>query len=387
MKKLEATFQIVTPMFLGGADQAAEMVRPASVKGALRFWWRALNWARCLGEKADQETEGLRHLHAEEARLFGIAAGDKEKGGQGIFLMQVHEHKIDIVAQPFKPLESGQLYLLGQGLGTFKNGNSCLRNAIQTNGQFGVRLAFRPSASESDFKQISDALLMFGLLGALGSRARHGLGSVVLTEWNGAQKTPQTQEEYTALLTSLLVKTQAKTEPPLTAFSHLSRIDLSQTNVDALTLLNLVGMEQQMYRSFGSNGKVNGKVAERNFKNDHDLILSATENTQITHAPERTVFGLPHNYFFSSTKAKADVNYAPNGDEGRRSSPLLLHIHKIDSVFVAVHTLLPAKFLPDLALIRIKAKKSIQVKPTPDWEILHRYLNRFSKGVTIHGNK
>ncbi|WP_373691017.1 RAMP superfamily CRISPR-associated protein [Endozoicomonas sp. ONNA2] len=33
-------------MFLGDArsDAWTEKIRPSSLKGALRFWWRALNW-------------------------------------------------------------------------------------------------------------------------------------------------------------------------------------------------------------------------------------------------------------------------------------------------------------------------------------------------------
>ena len=43
-------YRIVTPMFLGGENQQADATqfRNASFKGALRFWWRALNWGRCL---------------------------------------------------------------------------------------------------------------------------------------------------------------------------------------------------------------------------------------------------------------------------------------------------------------------------------------------------
>jgi CRISPR/Cas system CMR-associated protein Cmr1 (group 7 of RAMP superfamily) len=42
---LEATFRVVTPMFLGGAkaDDRAEL-RVPPIKAALRFWWRAIRW-------------------------------------------------------------------------------------------------------------------------------------------------------------------------------------------------------------------------------------------------------------------------------------------------------------------------------------------------------
>ena len=385
MKTLEATFQIITPMFLGGAEQRAETVRPASVKGALRFWWRALNWSRCLANNNHDEILALRSLHDQEARLFGIAASDAA-GGQGVFLLQVCDQGIVLADQPFNSLGNGQLYLLGQGLATFKNGNSCIRNAIKENGHFTVKLMFRHTTSDPDMQSIRDAVLLFGLMGALGSRARHGLGSVAITKWSGPQEIAQTAQEYQNLLSGLLKDTCANALPPFTAFSHLSRIDLSKTDANALKLLNVVGMEQQMYRSYGRNGKVNGQEAEQNFADDHDLILAATQGKRIDRAPKRVVFGLPHNYFFSSTNGKADVNYAPGDNDGRRASPLMLHLHPIGSKFVAVHTLLPAKFLPDQAQIRIKARGTSNVNSTPDWHVLHDYLNRFN-GETLHGSR
>ena len=44
MNKLEVTFRVVTPMFLGGAkpNDFAEL-RPPSIKSAMRYWYRALD--------------------------------------------------------------------------------------------------------------------------------------------------------------------------------------------------------------------------------------------------------------------------------------------------------------------------------------------------------
>lgn len=49
---ITATFEIVTPMFLGDADQKATSIRPTAIKGALRFWWRALNGNMSLTDLA-----------------------------------------------------------------------------------------------------------------------------------------------------------------------------------------------------------------------------------------------------------------------------------------------------------------------------------------------
>jgi CRISPR-associated protein Cmr1 len=204
-----------------------------------------------------------------------------------------------------------------------------------------------------------------------------------------ASTTLMTRAEYEAEIKKLFTDSLAQGEPPFTAFSTKTRIDVSASHSDALRLLDSVGRQQQLYRSYGQQGRVNGQPAERKFGDDHDLILHATNGKTPTHAPKRVVFGLPHNYFFSSTRAKADVNYAPNGAEGRRASPLCLHIHPVsDGGFVAVHTLMPAKFLPTGGQIRIKARGTFNVPSSPDWSVLHTYLNRFTdKKEVIHGQR
>jgi hypothetical protein len=77
--------------------------------------------------------------------------------------------------------------------------------------------------------------------------------------------------------------------------------------------------------------------------------------------------------------------------DARRSSPLLLHIHPVfDCGFVAVHTLLPARFLPAGKTIRIKAgRNTSQVSPSINWDVLGNYLNRFitNGGEVIHGKQ
>jgi CRISPR-associated protein Cmr1 len=393
---IKATFSIVTPMFLGDAEQKAIDIRPPSIKGALRFWWRALNWARISAECADIEVDALKKLHSEEGRLFGISAGDDD-GGQGIFLLNVLPSKIEKSEQPFKDMDGAQLYLLGMGLGSFKGGNHTLRNAL-VSGDFTVRLLFRSSSEASDQQSIRDALYAFGLLGALGSRARHGMGSISLKEWEGdARKVPQNVQEYQAAIASLLGRL-GEALPPYTAFSQKTRIDISAQNEDPIKLLSKVGIEQQLYRSFGRNNKVQGKPAERKFTNDHDLIMAATKGNRIEAAPQRAVFGLPHNYSFSSSGWRAEVEYAPDGGAGRRSSPLLLHIHGLpDGQFIAVHSLLPAQFLPKNAQMLIQPKPpkedryaykvSSKVPVNVDWQVIHNYLNRFEQKETIYGAK
>lgn len=381
---LKARFCIVTPMFLGDADQKASSIRPPSLKGALRFWWRALNWSGFLKQANQNEVAALQAMHKEEARLFGATAADNA-GGQGVFLLTVAKDETKVAEQPFgKDMSGAQLYLLGMGLGSFKDGNHTLRNALEAMGCFSVELLFRPKTSASDRKSVADALYAFGLLGALGSRARHGMGSVSLIGWEGKETrtVPKTQEEYKKAIQTLLgpETEQANTLPPFTAFSQKSEIWVSVKDKSPMRLLSIVGKQQMLYRSYGRNNRVLNQQAERNFADDHDLIMNATNGHRIQKAPRRVVFGLPHNYFFSSTLQKADVNYAPKGQDGRRSSPLILHIHKLaDEQFLAVHALLPALFLPTDASIQITSEAlwhPVDVPADVDWSVLTNYLKR-----------
>lgn len=46
MIELEARFRIVTPLFMSGSDKLKAELRVPSIKGVLRFWWRALALGR-----------------------------------------------------------------------------------------------------------------------------------------------------------------------------------------------------------------------------------------------------------------------------------------------------------------------------------------------------
>lgn len=378
---ITAKFSIVTPMFIGDANQQATDIRPTSIKGALRFWWRALNWDKFSAEYSTDEAAALRALHKEEARLFGIAASDNKIDGQGVFLLNVTSQQLKIENQPFTKKPNS--YLLGMGLvENPKDGKP--RSAI-FEGTFNVQLLFRPNCKAEDKKSIADALYAFGLLGALGSRARHGMGSVALTSWQGEEQReiPKTKQAYQTAIQHLIGK-RICTNAPFTAFTKNTRIDFSLSDKHVFSLLNKVGAEQQMYRSFGQNNKVLGQTAERNFKEDHDLIMQAGNGEKVSEAPKRAIFGLPHNYFFSSTYTNVNIDYLPDGKTGRRASPLILHIHPLDDVgFTALHGLFVSEFLPKDAKIVIKSKSFVPANV--DWQVIHNYLNRFQQKETILG--
>lgn len=67
MEELVFTCETVTPMFCYGADGQTPEIRAQSIKGALRFWWRAM-----------QEESDSKKLFTKEADIFGHASNEKK---------------------------------------------------------------------------------------------------------------------------------------------------------------------------------------------------------------------------------------------------------------------------------------------------------------------
>lgn len=368
-----AHFDIVTPMFLGGADQQAEHIRPASFKGMLRFWWRAVNWGR-LRKKFTDDAAALRALHEEEARLFGNSANDG-KGGQGCFLMSIVMpdkalviSKKGTVHEKFSRNDAARYlgYGLMEAFSSEKKSTKAgqlNRDCLNEEQQFTVKFLFKDGLDES----IKNALIAFGLLGGLGSRTRHGMGSVALKEirlkdaviWSA----PKTIDEYHAALKTLFEGANAVESTPYSAFNANTRIDILMKASSAFSVLNGFGKAMLMYRSWGKDNKVLGQESEKRFKKDHDwskgLIKEAFH-------PQRVVFGLPHNY---GKRANEQVNAA---EHERRASPLFFHVHQIANEYIGVSLLMRADFLPAGEQINAGGKK---IDAKIEWSVITDFLD------------
>jgi len=387
MHELVANYQITTPMFLGNVEAHANGIRVPSLKGALRFWWRALNWSSIRATARD-DGEALSQLHRREADLFGIAAGDNE-GGQGAFLIRAKR-----IAQnhpeKWRP-KPGHTYLLGQGLYHFRDG---FLRTFQTNGRIEARLLFRPDSDPEKRREVARALFALGIFGGLGSRARKGFGSLAITGLDGIDgfTIPQDRTSYVSAAREILAETGGCSEPPFTAFSSKTSFQvLENGRNDALQLLHEIGFDQQLYRSYGRadrNGKhwVHNTEAEQNFEEDHDQILAVIKREKRPEAlPNRAVFGLPHNYFYGGINRKLDINPG-NKDRTRRASPLFQHIHTFpDGTAVCGQALIRAHFLPlnePIVFKRGREDEDRLIGGEPDWATLSGLLDRQARKFT-----
>lgn len=377
--ELVAHYKITTPMFLGGENQTTDntQFRNASFKGALRFWWRALNWGAALKQAGNQAAAALSFLHKREGELFGLASDGNDSRQSCV---QIHsELRGSGISKTNLP---NHTYLLGMGLYNYKEG--MLRDYLH-GGSLVLRLIFKPKTKEEDIESVQQAAIALGLLGGLGSRSRKGFGSLALQkiELSGNKELSYTTEESIQMFVQGL-DFSAHEDAPFSALTRATRIDISATKTSAMDALAVINTELQLYRSFGQNGKVGSVPARRNFISDHDNVLAATLGTPLQALPERAVFGLPHNYFFSSSKAKLDINVE---DEARRASPLLIHIHALDDgKFIAMQTLLQSQFLPASTGVEAKKDRASPQKIANidvDHGVISRYMDGFNNKKTL----
>jgi len=150
-------------MFLAGADGKTPELRPPSIKGLMRFWWRAMK-----GHLPPEE------LKKEEGKIFGAS---DEKIGRSKFNIRIKKQPIstDIIKNfleeiPYEEKTSyaGIFYLLYSTLMLNE------RPYIKSNTTFSIKI------SSSDTQPFQEAVHSFALLtffGALGTRSRRGAGA------------------------------------------------------------------------------------------------------------------------------------------------------------------------------------------------------------------
>ncbi len=160
MKTLTITLKTVTPLFLGGAepDKTAEL-RVPSIKGAMRFWYRAMDPDYKLNEP----------------KIFGST-----DSGQSKF-------SVRIVSQTIIPGNCGaknwntRTKISYLGYGPINRGETT-RPYIESGSEFTMKIAFKPKTEDDERLAIEKSLWALLMFGGLGSRSRKGFGSLVVTK-------------------------------------------------------------------------------------------------------------------------------------------------------------------------------------------------------------
>lgn len=158
IRKSVLTLQLLTPCFCSGADQESAEIRSPSIRGQLRWWYRA------LGGTPEKEKEIFGGIHGEvQASSLVVRVGDlPPKGGCK-----------NLKKMGLKTEKGPQGYLLWP-LGSKSRGLFEPREDHFPS--FSLHLMHRPLRGGRTLP--SQTLLAFALFGTLGTRSRRGYGSL-----------------------------------------------------------------------------------------------------------------------------------------------------------------------------------------------------------------
>lgn len=366
---LTVTFKTVTPLFLGGAGptERAEFRAP-SIKGALRFWYRA----------TDPD------YRSHEGRIFGST-----DTGQAAFSIRIAPRDIRRGAKGDDRWNNKKTAYLGFGLINRVGGKFVtVREYIQSKSTFDLSLSFGKMTNGRDRTKIEQALWALTSFGGLGARSRKGFGSLEVLEIKGHVDSSLiwTFDNSNALSTAvsdyIWNLPQQKDMPEFTAFSEKCRCVVTKECGDGEQTLEWLANELQGFRSFRSKNRASI------VKNDHDIMVKFLKTGEIAAPPKRAAFGLPHNYYFTRSldRIGGEINYMDGTQKGRRASPMLLHVHGLtNGKACVVATFLPAPLIPKGHAVVVEGNSQRQRLPLPDdfsaVEMFMDHLLKFKTGV------
>ncbi len=215
MQSITFTCETITPMFLAGADGTTPELRAPSIKGALRFWWRAMNGHLSL--------EDLRRI---EGEIFG-STNQKSK-----IIIIANEQPKTVSENEMLPHKTDERHRSPKS--SFSNGsilNIQLRmfNTID----LGSSLKFT-------VEQLKNLFTLTATLGGFGKRNRRGMGSFKIV--NGATM-PSSLQDIETLLNSVVLKKDLNKKFILN--SHSNTIEI-QKDIESLKDINHYPTIQQI---------------------------------------------------------------------------------------------------------------------------------------------
>jgi CRISPR type III-B/RAMP module RAMP protein Cmr1 len=159
--------ELLTPLIMAGANQGEPELRAASIKGALRWWWRAT-----------QADDDIPNLHQRELQIFG-----------GVFNKDRKQHKSQVSIsvrwekQPkhkrldqFTELNADSIRYLAYG--ALGEGDNQPRSAFCQGEVFYLAMKY-PSQLASTIKPALSVLLTYG---GFGMKSKNGFGQVYCEE-------------------------------------------------------------------------------------------------------------------------------------------------------------------------------------------------------------
>lgn len=407
MRQATLSVEIVTPCFLRGSETGGAEWRGPSIRGQLRWWFRALAGGRLLDlPTAAERLERVRRweaalfgdtrtrsplavvpmdapatigpgplrsdlrkrLGAEElAEAWGIGPGHADRANT-VDRLTVRRNGNAVATNPFLYLGYGCLaYVRGEG-------ETLARACIAPGEVARVDLRWR-DATWGRVPAEAAALLQPALwawihLGGLGSRSRNGFGALALRGVEG--DLPGGEEPHLAPATSraalqagfralVAAACGGGADAEWTSVTRDSRLLVGATKRTWNDALALAGAWLIAYRRrYGAPSDARARNGTPLANRDYEWAYKGTGEG----VPDRAGFGLPLPF----GERRPVVTWGtPRPDERfadqRRASPLLVSVVRLDRGFAPVFTHLPSRFLPDGAELGFKDRTTPRQAP------------------------
>ncbi|MCL4514099.1 MAG: type III-B CRISPR module RAMP protein Cmr1 [Firmicutes bacterium] len=350
------SISLVTPLFGGGPipgeNDPVTLIRGSSIRGHLRFWWRATRGASFESVESLRRREGEIWGTAESPSPVMLLVSELTKGEAGPWAKYEADPKGGGVRSIPTPVNSSYpSYALFPFQGKAEKAREIRKvteyPATVTTG-VSFKLTLQWPADMDIAKDIEASVWAWVNFGGLGARTRRGCGSLFCKELAPtAEDTRALQQWYARHLEQYGIQTSQAVRP----WPTLPEQPLVRSNQAGGPLLNSVkawsksiNILQQFRQGLGvgRNRKEDEKPG-RSFWPEADSLRRVTKQKDPGHAESittsenafpRAEFGLPIVFHFKnepprgskgvSGRDPADGRLLPTGDTERMASPLIL---------------------------------------------------------------
>ena len=361
--------EVVSPLFVGGANQEPDF-SASSLKGALRFWFRALKGA-ILYSSGNDHNQVVEKLSESEANIFGSTS----KAGS-VF---IDVEPIKANTEPFQMEVKGrkEYSLIYAGYGLQGQRGTDPRKGFKTGSTFNVRFLFSQK-NEKNEKLFLDSLFLLSVFGNLGARSSRGFGSVMFTKFSGTGSYPTLNpgplnQAIEKALSAIISDHNIKKPGVQPGFPTISpayfnyKVYGERQPEAAYSILTDFGKRLRKFREDkNSPAQRNGVFHSYDYK-AVKLKKTADANDNI--------FGIPRNFQFSDhSRDEIEISH---GYE-RRNSPLKLKLIKSNNKLYPVIVLFQSDFLPSGATLSVKNTKH-RLNP-PQFSRAIDFMNKLKEG-------
>lgn len=382
--KHEITLQPLTPLFIGGFDPRTshpelESLRPPSLRGAVRFWYRA-----AAGVPVNV-------LQEQESAVFGSVD---------------MASPVRLRSNPTGLLEKqawGRNYIRRQLPGiAYLAFSAQARTSIQPGrGRYQIQLSQRGWDS-SIMRQWLSALWLWVQLGGLGSRSRKGFGSFWPTNSTGDAPVPFIFEgNGLTQFESFLSDGTHRAIGEIRGSQQLSEPDYDILAKDVARVVVAAPKGGRQWRSWEEALDEFGKrlMQARSLLSPYMAELKTFTNrgrgaeNRPPKGVDRAAFGLPISYFqpgprgspptFSESLSLTSLK--DGGSGGRRASPILAKVARIgERQYALVLTVFRSKFKDEKQRLVIKRK---QLLGEPNLKLIDDFINGLTRDTQVMLNR